>query len=88
MQTRKGKPQHPSCTSPLAITMLMHFYAVCTPFIDRPVADWPNAQRGVVETLLARGIITTCDYGYMTTEKGDRLVRKTQLQFQLLMMDV
>jgi hypothetical protein len=53
-------------TSPLAITLLLHFYAVCEPY-HRP----SRAVDEIVAGYLALGFITPSPWGYATTERGD-----------------
>jgi hypothetical protein len=89
MRTRTGQqPNTVSITSPLAITMLLHFHAICEPYINAPVASWPNAQRAILGQFLAHGLVQAVDHGYMTAPKGDKIVRKLLLQFQLLTLDI
>lgn len=64
-----------SLTSPLAITMLMHFYANRDRFIPAPVEFWPPAQRAIVAGFKANGLIFERgpeDFG--TTDAGSLIV--------------
>lgn len=66
-------------SSPLAITMLLHFYAKCDPFIDAEVSDWPPAQQSLVSQFIRSGLIYQqqgpgANNVYITTPKGARVV--------------
>lgn len=64
-----------SLTSPLAIQMLLHFYAQRDRFIPAPVSTWPPAQRAIVEAFMHKGLIYDKGYeDYTTTDKGEALV--------------
>lgn len=73
--------------SPLAIEMLLHFFAVCERYIDRPVTNWPPAQQRVVAEFLSRGLVEPAEHGYKTTHRGDVLARRTQLAFESFMLE-
>lgn len=64
-----------SLTSPLAIQMLLHFYAVRERYIPAPVSTWPPAQRAIVESFILKGLIREQDHeDYVTTDKGSLIV--------------
>ena len=79
-KTRKSPSRTPY--SPLAINMLLHFYAVCTPYLSRPVDDWPPAQREILQHYLDHNLVEPCDYGFTVTEKGAWLARQVRADFE------
>lgn len=74
--------------SPLAIDMLLHFYAVCERYIKSPVTDWPPAQQAIVAEFLTRGLIEPVEHGYRTTQRGDVLAKRTQIAFESFMLEL
>jgi len=82
-----GKPI--SMTSPLAMQMLLHFYAVRERFIEAPVSCWPPAQRAIVESFKDRGLIFERaheDFG--TTDKGSLVVETLKATMKEVMRNV
>lgn len=85
MNTRVGEQPSGAPYSPLAIQMLLHFYAICTPYRPEPESAWPPAQTKALAHFKAQQLIQPCDYGYSTTEKGDWLARQLTIEFKRLM---
>jgi hypothetical protein len=85
MKTRIGKRPSSTPYSPLAIDMLLHFFAVCTPYKPGEPATWPPAQREVLAHFQANELIQPCTHGFQTTEKGDWLARQLTIEFKRLL---
>ena len=37
--------------------MLMHFYSLPRPFIDKPIYEWPQAQYDILEQFNEKGLV-------------------------------
>jgi len=78
-----------SLTSPLAIQMLLHFYAVRERYIPAPVSTWPPAQRAIVESFMLKGLIREQDHeDYVTTDKGALIVATLKATMEEAMRNV
>jgi hypothetical protein len=78
-----SREQEFSLTSPLAICMLLHFYAVATPYRPEPVEEWPNAQRSILRQYLHHKVVYARDGTYCTTELGDVIVRDLMAEMRV-----
>ncbi|MOA59377.1 hypothetical protein D3C78_1839760 [compost metagenome] len=67
--------------------MLNRFDVFRAPYLPGPVDTWPRSQQHVVGEFLTRGLIEPADWGFKTTAAGRRVVKKTRLAFEFLMMD-
>lgn len=71
--------------SPLAIEMLLHFFAICEPYRQSAPETWPRAQQRVLAHFLAQGLVEPTDYGFKTTDKGTWLAKQMTIEFKRLM---
>lgn len=71
--------------SPLAIEMLLHFFAICEPYRRSDSSTWPRSQQCVLEHFKAQGLVEPCDYGFKTTDKGTWLAQQLTIEFKRLM---
>lgn len=72
--------------SPLAINMLLHFYAIRSLYRDEHPDYWPPAQRALLADMLSNGLVTAVDKQcmFVTTDAGRRVVHRLLDQFCLL----
>lgn len=66
-----------SC-SPLAISMLLHFYAVREPYHKGHPGMWPPAQKQVLADFIRHGLIKTteCSHDFDVTDKGHAVIEQ------------
>ena len=76
-----------AASSPLGITMLMHFRAFAAPYIDRPLESWPPAQQDVAKQLLDCNLIIAAPYGYTTTREGVQVVERLSAHMSTLLKE-
>lgn len=82
-------------SSPLAVIMLHHFYALSRPFMPGPEQEWPPAQQEILANFINRGLIVPHEDHYKATAAGvvvvqaiERTMRGQVLAFQNLSVTV
>lgn len=78
-----SREQEFSLTSPLAISMLLHFYSVASRYRPEPVIEWPPAQRSILKQFLQHKVVYPTGDTYHTTELGAVVVRDLMSEMRL-----